>query len=171
MKTQDLISVPALLTELSLLAGEPVELVRWQSPRGRLLHLIAPVDRANLRSTFKANVSASLSRGAWHTPERAVAGFAAGAMGWVASEPRAACSEVDAGLRARLAGGPVVVAALLSEAAVAGVSSHRLGRAARRIGVRRRKLAMAGGWVWSLPEEYAPASAGTERCAFGVGGE
>ena len=79
MKTQNLISVPALMAELSLLAGEPVELVRWQSPRGRLLHLIAPVDRARLRSSFWANVRTSPSHGAWDTPERAVAGFAAGA--------------------------------------------------------------------------------------------
>ena len=153
------VEVPALLAELSLLAGDPVELVRWQSPRGRLLHLIAPVDRARLRSRFWANVRASPSQGAWDTPERAMAGFAAGAKGWVASEPRAACSEVDTGLRARLAGGPVAVAALLSEAAAAGVSNDRLSRAARRIGVSRRKLAMAGGWVWALPEECAPASA------------
>lgn len=79
----------------------------------------------------------------------------------MAKEPRAACSEVDAGLRALLARGPVAAAALLSEAAAAGVSSDRLGRAARRIGVSRRKLAMNGGWVWALPEECAPASAAT----------
>ena len=161
MKTQNLISVPALMAELSLLAGEPVELVRWQSPRGRLLHLIAPVNRARLRSSFWANVRASPSQGAWDTPEKAVAGFVAGAKGWVATGLRAACSEVDAGLRARLAAGPVAAAALLSEAAAAGVSSDRLGRAARRIGVSRRKLAMNGGWVWALPEECAPASAAT----------
>ena len=153
------VGVPGLLAELSLLAGEPVGLVRWQGPGGRLLYLIAPVDRAQLKAAFWANVRASPSQGAWDTPERAVAGFAVGAKGWVASQPCATCSEVDAGLRARLAGGPVAVAALLAEATAAGVSRDRLGRAARRIGVSRRKLAMAGGWVWSLPEDRAQASA------------
>ena len=55
----------------------------------------------------------------------------------------------------------VAVAALLSEAAAAGVSNDRLSRAARRIGVSRRKLGMDGGWVWALPEDCAPASAAT----------
>ena len=99
--------VPELLAELSLLAGEPVDLVQWQSPRGRLLYLIAPLDRARLRSSFWTNVRASPSQGAWDTPERAVAGFAAGAKEWVASQPHPASSEVDARLRARLAFGPV----------------------------------------------------------------
>ena len=155
------VGVLELLAELSLLAGEPVDLVQWQSPGGRLLYLIAPVDRAQLRAAFWSSVRTSPSQGAWDTPEQAVAGFAAGAKGWVASQPHAASSEVDARLRARLAFGPVAVAALLSEAAAARVSNDRLSRAARRIGVSRRKLGMGGGWVWALPEECAPASAAT----------
>ena len=75
------VEVPALLAERSLLAGEPVDLVQWQGPGGRLLYLIAPVDRAQLKAAFWSNVRASPSQGAWDTPERAVAGFAAGAKG------------------------------------------------------------------------------------------
>jgi hypothetical protein len=161
------VGVPALLAELSLLAGEPVDLVRWQSAGGRLLSLVAPVDRAQLKTAFWESVRASPSQGAWDTPERAVAGFAAGAKGWVASKPRAACSEVDAGLRARLAGGPVAVAALLGEAERTGMVARHHYQSPGRKGLERWTVTDNGCFLASLTP-HAPTAPTAHR---GYGGK
>lgn len=59
--------------------------------------------------------------------------------------------DVDGFLRGLLADGPVAAKMVMADASGAGYSRDQVQRAARRIGVERRKLGMAGGWVWALP--------------------
>jgi putative DNA primase/helicase len=53
-------------------------------------------------------------------------------------------------LRGLLAEAPIAAKTIFAEASGAGYSRDQMQRAARRLGVERRKLGMAGGWVWAL---------------------
>jgi putative DNA primase/helicase len=59
--------------------------------------------------------------------------------------------DVDGFLRGLLAEGPVGAKMVVADANGAGYSRDQVQRAARRIGVERRKVGMSGGWVWMLP--------------------
>ncbi|GIL07052.1 MAG: hypothetical protein BroJett031_35720 [Betaproteobacteria bacterium] len=62
-------------------------------------------------------------------------------------------ADIDGFLRALLADGPMSAKSVLAEVAGAGgYSRDQIQRAARRLGVERRKDGMRGGWVWTLPE-------------------
>ena len=64
--------------------------------------------------------------------------------------------DVSGFLRGVLADGPVPAKTVFSEASGAGYSRDQIQRAARKMGVERRKAGMAGGWVWELePQECA----------------
>lgn len=60
--------------------------------------------------------------------------------------------DVDGFLRGLLADGPLTAGCVLGDATGAGYSRDQVQRAARRLGVERRKDGMRGGWVWTLPE-------------------
>jgi hypothetical protein len=166
------IDCAAVCRELTSIAGHAVELLERRTPAaGERAYLVAPVERQMLQEPFWQAVLRSPSAGIWDTPEAALVGFAAGARGWTSEKPAAALSDVESGLRERLRSGPVPAAILLSEYAAVGVSNHRVGRAARRIGVTRHKHGMRGGWIWSLPEECAPSSqVGAEEREGCIGG-
>ncbi len=53
-------------------------------------------------------------------------------------------------LQGLLAKAPIAAKTIFAEASGAGYSRDQMQRAARRLGVERRKLGMAGGWVWAL---------------------
>jgi len=80
----------ALLSELSRMAGQQVELVKRKVTGGAPVWLVVPVDRGQLRSGFWLAVQGSAAGGVWDAPERALAGFAAGVEGWVAASQAAA---------------------------------------------------------------------------------
>jgi putative DNA primase/helicase len=65
-------------------------------------------------------------------------------------------NDIDGFLRGVLADGPVAANTALSEGTGAGYSRDQVLRAARRLGVKRTKTGMRGGWDWSLP--------GAEEC-------
>lgn len=53
-------------------------------------------------------------------------------------------------LQGLLADGPVAAKAVFADASGAGYSRDQVQRAARKLGVERRKTDMKGGWVWAL---------------------
>ncbi|MFN7694680.1 MAG: AAA family ATPase [Burkholderiales bacterium] len=64
-----------------------------------------------------------------------------------------------------LAGGQVEAKAVKAEATGAGYTWHACDRAARALGIERKKVGMNGGWVWRMPEgcaKKAKATAQTE---------
>ena len=149
-----------LLVELSRLVGHSVELVHRITPSGALACLIAPVDRGRLQDGFWRAVRASPAAGIWNTPEAALVGFAASVAGYRAAAARTSPTRLEGVLRDRLAGGAQPAAVLLADFASQGVSRDRVGRAARRIGVMRRKTGMVAGWMWSQPEDSSVGSGG-----------
>ena len=68
--------------------------------------------------------------------------------------------DVDGFLRGLLADAPVAAKMVMADASGAGYSRDQVQRAARRIGVERRKLGMAGGWVWALPAREGSGEGG-----------
>jgi putative DNA primase/helicase len=54
-------------------------------------------------------------------------------------------------LRGLLGDGPVAAKVVFSEASGAGYSRDQMQRAARKLGVERRKIGMSGGWFWVAP--------------------
>lgn len=146
--------IAPMLSELSALVGHDVELLE---PRAGCW-ILAPVDRARLRTPFWQAVRASPGAGVWGSPAAALVGFAAGVEGW--SHPRRAGPPegLYALLQGLLATGPTPVAELLDAAQAAGFSAPQLNRAARRLGVVRKKVGMSGGWTWRLPEGDGIAS-------------
>lgn len=56
-------------------------------------------------------------------------------------------------LRGVLTDCPVPAKTVFAEASGAGYSRDQIQRAARKMGVERRKTGMAGGWVWALEDE------------------
>lgn len=70
-------------------------------------------------------------------------------------------------LRGLLADGPVSAKAIFADAGGAGYSRDQLQRAARKLGVERRKTGMGGGWEWALsPEECAEGGAKVAKVAL-----
>jgi putative DNA primase/helicase len=82
------------------------------------------------------------------------------------ADPGSDADDASGFLRGVLADGPVGAKAVLSDAAGAGFSRDQVQRAARRLGVDRRKVGMSGGWVWALPS----AEGGAEGSEDGEGG-
>jgi hypothetical protein len=72
-------------------------------------------------------------------------------------EERGAIVEADEFLTDFLAAGPMATKTVIVEAGKAGIAERTLRRAAKRRGVRHRKLGMGGGWVWELPAEGGQA--------------
>ncbi len=145
------INTEALLAALSSLAGFPLQLRMLRTATGKPAALICPPDLKHLTQPFWLALRASDNQGIWDTPEQAVVGFAAEVAGWLELAKSPVNRPAFALLQQRLSSGPVAVAALLCEAADAGISRDRLGRAARSLGVARRKDGMRGGWLWELP--------------------
>lgn len=146
--------IAPMLSELSVLVGHAVEVLE---PRPGCW-VVAPVDRARLRTPFWQAVRASPGAGVWRSSAAALVGFAAGVEGW-SRPPRAGPPEgLYVLLRDVLAAGPAPVVELLGAAQAAGFSPPQLNRAARRLGVVRKKAGMTGGWTWRLPEGDGIAS-------------
>jgi putative DNA primase/helicase len=68
--------------------------------------------------------------------------------------------DVDGFLRGLLAKGPVAAKTVMADASGACYSRDQVQRAARRIGVERRKLGMQEGWVWALPAREGSGEGG-----------
>lgn len=66
-------------------------------------------------------------------------------------------------LRGLLADGPAGATSIFKDAAGAGYSRDQVQRAARRIGVERRKQGMSGGWVWALRPPEGGSEGGEDR--------
>lgn len=66
-------------------------------------------------------------------------------------------------LRALLCDGAKPAKYVFGEATGAGFSRDQMQRAARRLGIERRKQGMAGGWVWALPAAEG-GEGGNEGC-------
>lgn len=74
-------------------------------------------------------------------------------------------SEAVALVREILSRGAALATDVYSEAAARGISESALKRAGKRLDIVRRKVGMAGGWYWTLPEEAtkSPPIVNTER--------
>jgi hypothetical protein len=153
-----------LMAELGRLAGESVELLERRISSGPVF-MVMPVDRSRCTAPFWRAVQADPTGGFWDSAEQAVVGFAAGVAGWVAKAELEAATGLPAALRARLQAGPQPAAEVLAAFAANGISSDRLGRAARRMGVKRFKTGMAGGWMWALPLEGSEGGAKSAKAA------
>jgi putative DNA primase/helicase len=79
------------------------------------------------------------------------------------AEPDDASDDVAGFLRGVLADGPKPAKAVAAEASGAGYSRDQVQRAARRLGVERRKDGMAGGWRWALPSPEGGSEGSEER--------
>lgn len=53
-----------------------------------------------------------------------------------------------------LVGNPKPAKEVLEEAEGAGYSKQSIQRAAQKLGIKRKKVGMKNGWLWSLPEDY-----------------
>jgi hypothetical protein len=144
--------------ELSQLVDHDVELLGRPTSTGQTLYLVMPKDRSRLQARFWRAVQSSDSMGIWSSPEAAVVAFAAGVHAWRAARSPMDGGDIESALTKRLELGPVAAADVLGEFAGMGVSVHRVGRIARRIGVIRRKSGMRGGWTWFQPEGGVPTS-------------
>jgi len=143
---------------LSALVGHAVRLVTLERSTGSIT-TVAPVDRDLRRGPLWATYLASPLPTAWQTPEQALVGFAAIAKALVAASLRDQSLDPEKALHDHLATGPRPATELLASLAAAGISKDRADRAARRIGIVRRKAGMAGPWLWALPIEHSkPAS-------------
>jgi len=147
------ISMDAINGVLSRQAGEQVALLQRGLPGGAHVWMVVPVDRSSMSSARWLAVRALPGSGIWATATEAVAGFGAAWAGGVASSSIEHRGGVPGALAERLSGGPVAASTLIAEYGAAGVSRHRLGRCAGRLGVIRNKVGMTGGWRWSLPAE------------------
>jgi putative DNA primase/helicase len=78
-------------------------------------------------------------------------------------EPDEGSDDVVGFLRGVLKDGPQPAKAVMAEGSGAGYSRDQLQRAARRIGVDRRKDGMAGGWRWALPSPEGGSEGSEER--------
>lgn len=76
----------------------------------------------------------------------------AAAEGGVGDEAGGALREAEEFLLDLLAYGPVAAAKVQEQARAAGHAFATVKRAKAQMGVTARKLGMAGGWAWSLPE-------------------
>ena len=167
------IDIGTLLAELALVVGESVKLAEC-SFCGRPAFMVVPTAPGRTTAGFWRAVQADPSGGIWDAPEQAVIAFSAGAKGWLAIASGKAATGLENSLRTRLASGPVPAYRLIAEFATAGISRHQLWRAARRLGVNRRKPGWAAGWVWELPtvgaaEQSAPVEGYTEQSCGGTG--
>ncbi len=70
---------------------------------------------------------------------------------------RGAIEEAVAFLTEELAAGPVLARDIRRSADGAGLAWRTVQEASRRLGVDRRKVGMAGGWVWALPPKMQGA--------------
>lgn len=68
--------------------------------------------------------------------------------------------DVNEFLSGLLASGPVAALTVMTEAVSAGYSRDQVQRAARRLGVERRKVGMKDGWVWALPAREGSSEGG-----------
>ena len=150
MKTSTL-NTEALLAALSSLAGFPLQLPTLQTASGKPANLICPPNLADLTQPFWQAVRASETQGIWEAPKQAMVGFASQMTGWLAALQGPRRRTVDDWLKGQLTGGALAASSLATEAAGCGISRDRLGRAARRLGVVRRKDGMRGGWLRELP--------------------
>jgi hypothetical protein len=149
-------------TGLSLLVeqlvGTPIEIRQVGT-----VFVAVPVDRALLRAPTWRALRAGPRGGVGNTEIEALLllAFAAGRVAGGARRP-AAPQAADAWLRTVLegAGAPVPVAEVTQAARRAQVSPTAIRRAARRLGVVRRKAGMRGGWVWGLPVEGGASADG-----------
>ncbi len=78
-------------------------------------------------------------------------------------EPDDASNAVSGFLRGVLADGPQPAKAVMAMARAAGYSCDQVQRAARRLGVERRKDGMAGGWRWALPSPEGSSEGSEDR--------
>lgn len=89
---------------------------------------------------------------------QAVEGTARELLAESEAEPDSDADDAAGFLRGLLADGPVSAKQVLADASGAGYSRDQMQRAARRIGVDRRKTGMSGGWQWA----QRPAEGGAE---------
>jgi len=59
-----------------------------------------------------------------------------------------------------LAGGPIRADGVHKAAGKDGITKKSLRRAQERLGIKPKKSAFKGGWVWELPHEDAPIDEG-----------
>lgn len=141
-----------LAQEISAYLRQDVEIVRRTLRGEEAAYMIMPLDRAALGTPLWKAVRDSPSCGVWPSLAAAVVGFSALAASIAEGGNLAPFGGVQGRLRELLASGPVAAAALFADFAEAGVSRYRVDRAARELGVVRRKLALRAGWIWSLPK-------------------
>ena len=152
------LTLPAdeILAEIGRLISCEVELVERSTTIGKL-YLIVPEDRKCLRSGFWEAVRRSPCAGAWASPERAFVGFTAHSVGWLQESKRRSASAVERFVREQLGEIRSAPARVVIDAArSAEISTAALHRAATRLGVRRQKISMTEGWLWTLPPEGDP---------------
>ena len=147
----DALDTHVVLAALSETAGCAVRLRSARLGQSRTFYMVFPADSSQLTQPLWKAVKQSSNQGIWDTPEQAIVGFATQITGWLDQARSPAKCPAVALLQLRLSSGPVAAATLLCEAAEAGISRDRLGRAARRMGVVRRKDGLRGGWLWELP--------------------
>jgi putative DNA primase/helicase len=79
------------------------------------------------------------------------------------AEPDDASDDVASFLHGLLADGPQPAKAVMAEAGGAGYSRDQVQRAARRLGIERRKDGMAGPWRWALPSPEGSSEGSEDR--------
>ena len=151
------LDVDATNAALSDLVGHAVRLVTVDRPAGAIT-TVAPVDVRMRQAPFWQAALVSPLPMAWPSAEQAVVGFAASVATCVAAGKRGGRLDPKTALLDRLAGGPLPAADLYCTLAAAGISRDQADRAARRIGVVRRKAGMRGPWVWGLPDKASAMS-------------
>jgi len=160
------LDVDAIYTAaLSALIGHPVRLVTLERPTGPIT-TVMPLDSRMRQDPFWLEVLRSPLPVCWPTPQQALVGFAASVATWVAASRRGGLVDPAKALLETLAGGPLPAADVYRSLAAAGFSHDGVDRAARRMGIVRRKAGMTGPWLWALPAEGSkqPSAIDRDQC-------
>lgn len=160
------LAMATINSALTAAAGEPVRLRQCRPISGQPTWIVEPIVRGRIVAPFWREVQRSPSGGLWDSPERAVAGFLGGVKGWVAGAAAKAPTASEF-LVKHLAPGPLPAAVLYERGKADGISVTKLDRAARRLGVKRQKSSISGGWMWWLPAKGSAAA--FEGCAADKG--
>jgi hypothetical protein len=148
--------VERMLVEIGRLIDCQVELLARQAA-GSMAYIIVPVDRKRLGSGFWQAVRADPCGSVWKSPEAACVGFAARSLRWLRVSRRQPASAVERFVRDQLGQTRAAPARhVITAAQSVGISAATLHRAATRLGVRRQKVSMTEGWLWTLPAEGEP---------------
>ncbi len=154
------INAKQVLSLIGALAGEPVQLHQARLMDGQQAFAIVPTAPGRLHLPLWRNVRQAPSGGVWLSPEAAIVGFTHLIAQIAKQERRPTQESIRRRVMTLLDGGPLSAQQVKSILEGEGATWRQVDRAARSLGVLRRKAGMRSGWTWHLqPPGAVPGAA------------